>query len=387
MPWKPLLSVVIACAACAPVTAQQPNEDRPTRGQFDERGPTRSSPVGVQRSTATFTGVHDSTFVPHVSRPLSVTGVKLSNFNKSFPSGRLYMYRSPRWNTKKLYPNGFTRIMPLGLPKIPEEAVGRVKSSLAVLDNPRRFMVPDDSPSAEAPLAVIRMPRRFEPDVVRAMIVDQDRRQLERVGTAAAKTRKVDQARSDSVQKTEGRRSRYRKLANWNPFAPVRSRHTAIGHGAAYDPQLRPKAVEEEVPAFDTSLIGSNPTDAIAELRREVARTPGDYHLLRLLAIAHLTNRDMPTAASTIAKVYDADPLLVSNPLDLASLGLDMGRVTTLVTASQTYAANGGANAHLLTLVLQQAQGQSTKARATLDRARKAGLSPELADLFAAALK
>jgi len=161
MPRNLLLSLVIACAACAPVVAQQQTpEDRPTKGQFDERGPSTTSPVGVQRSTSSRDGVHDSTFVPRVSRPLAIGGVRLDNYRKLFPSGRLNTARGARWNSRKLYPNGFARIMPYGLPSIPDDAVGRVKSSLAVLDNPRRFMVPDETHSTEAPLAVIQMPRR-----------------------------------------------------------------------------------------------------------------------------------------------------------------------------------------------------------------------------------
>jgi hypothetical protein len=218
------------------------------------------------------------------------------------------------------------------------------------------------------------------------MIATQDRPKLEGVAKTAGKTRTADRARSQNFDTARRVQHRAQDIAFKWQVRQRRGPGAVIGKGAAYDPQLRPIVAAEEIPTFDASTIGADPAGAITKLREFLKETPGDYHLVRLLAVAQLANRDMPAAAASIAQAYEADPLLVSNPLDSSALGLAPSRITALINASQTYAANGGANAHLLTLVLQQAQGQTAQAKATLERARKAGLSPELADLFAAGL-
>jgi hypothetical protein len=123
-----------------------------------------------------------------------------------------------------------------------------------------------------------------------------------------------------------------------------------------------------------------------AELRTHLLTYPDDFHAMREFALALLANNQAAEAAAVIAKAYGADPLLATEAVDLAELALDGAKVKEMLGSAQGVASKAGANAWLLVAVLHQGQADGPKALAALEKARKAGLSPDLAELMGAAL-
>jgi hypothetical protein len=133
----------------------------------------------------------------------------------------------------------------------------------------------------------------------------------------------------------------------------------------------------------DTKLVGTKPEAAISQLQAYLAAYPDDFHAMRMLGLALLANRNVSEAAAAMARAYEADPLLVKDAIVPSELGLDGGKVAAMVQAAQASASKTGVNAWLMALVLQQGQGQTSQALATLEKAKRAKLSPELANRFA----
>ncbi|HYE62430.1 MAG TPA: hypothetical protein VD997_10570 [Phycisphaerales bacterium] len=372
-----LLTAMLATAAGAQTTTT-----------YDEPGPGRSnvSPTARSRAPRTTVGTPAQTTSPAAPKTTQSTGAVRSAPAARTSAMSVNTRPSGRWITlRKIYPEGFARmpltygrIMPIGLPRIPEKVVGHVRPTMALLESPRRFLTETPMPT-DAPMSVLRNKRAFEPDLIRAHIRDGEHAKLAPAASAAhAERGRASSDRAQDERFERCRREHQFRVAGIGPPTP----NERIGSGIS-DPNLRPRYEE----GFDPRTLATDTPRALTELQSHLKTHPDDFHSQRLLAIAHLASRDAAQAATTMAQAYASDPLLASEPLDLAALGFEPARIPPLTALAAGHANKDATNAHLLTLVLHQAQGHKDKAKATLDRARKAGLSHELADLFAEALR
>lgn len=373
----PATLILAALLASSSVAQTQPTYDEPGPGKSNVSPTARPS---ARRTTTTVPAATTSPkTTPSTGRVRSAHAPRTSAMSvDARPGGR--------WiRVQKIYKEGFGkmgltfgRIMPIGLARIPDDVVGKVRPSMALLDSPRRFLT-DTPMTNDAPLAVLHNRRKFEPQLIRGYIERGEYDKLAPVANLSSAERgRVSRARVEEERFERSFREVTRRISGVGPMAP----NERIGSGIS-DPKLRP--VEEE--GLRPSRIGTKTAAALEDLAAHVKTYPDDFHAQRLLALAHLVDRDTATAAATMAKAYESDPLLVNEPLDLAACGLESSQVPPLLSLALSHANKDPAKAHLLTLVLQQAQGHKDKAKATLERARKAGLSPELADLFAEALR
>jgi hypothetical protein len=362
--------------------------------------------------------------------PVKATGAPTK---ASVPTGHVYQggFQQPIYPTgfrqfsrtgwmHPIYPNGFARIMPLGLPKIPKDAIGHTKADIAAGD-PKRFLkqgdTPDTTPVSRQPMPepgpAIRSGPSFKdnrapapapapmtaPTPIRTPLdAAAALRALQQPPPVQEEARKCNHNRAEGIVEADMRRQI--RINERRGHEPTGNEHTydhtrefGLGMDTAHQPvtAVGPDSshATQDADAFaDPDVVGREPARAVDLLRAHVAANPEDFRAARMLSIALLMTKHAQDAAETMAKAYESDPLLCKEPIDTKQMGLDTARVNNLVkTAGDAARQSNSAKAWLLATSLYQAQGTQPLALSSLEKARKAGLNPDVSDWFAAELK
>ncbi len=362
--------------------------------------------------------------------PVKATGTPTK---ASVPTGHVYQggFQQPIYPTgfkqfsrtgwmHPIYQGGFPRIMPLGLPSIPKDAIGHVKDDIAPGD-PKRFLkqgpTPDTNPISHVPLPTpgpaghsgptfkdnpVSTPAALPmtaPAAVRSPLDGAAAlRALQQPPPAPVEAPKCHPSRSGGIVQADTRRQL--RLNERRGHEPTGDEHTydhtrefGLGMDTPHQPVAAvspdPSHATQDADAFaDPDVVGREPARAVDLLRAHVATNPEDFRAARMLSVALLMTKHPQDAAETMSKAYESDPLLCKEPIDTKQIGLDAARVNNLVkTAGDAARQSNSAKAWLLTAALYQAQGSQAPALSSLEKARKAGLNPDVADWFAAELK
>jgi hypothetical protein len=335
----------VAAALAGPVSHAQQAEPPPSKGTFDEKGGSGKMALPTKR-------IYGERFHRNIRLP----GPRPLAPRRMPPPPEQSRYAPMRTRDYPIAPRNF------------------FDSARADIDLIHRSKWNIDDPELRpAPLSILENPRPFDPRRVTGCgpACNPDRASRQRAPDRTAAIRGIDQQlKPDAdVIRTTAR----------NPAA-----HPASAGAAA--PELAARLSLTDGPSFDASLIGRDADAAVGQLRTYLAEYPDDFHAVRLLALALLANKNAPESAAVMAGAYTGDPLLAGEPVDLTALSLDRARTNALITAAQSVASRSGGNAWLVTVVLHQGAGDMPKARAALQRAAKAGLSPEVVLAFEGSL-
>lgn len=158
-----------------------------------------------------------------------------------------------------------------------------------------------------------------------------------------------------------------------------------------YQPPPREPAPPADPPTArelgDFALSVGEPEAALEAYRKHLDESPEDAEVMRRLGVAMMDARNVRDGVAMIALAYRTDPRLAARPLPQGLFGDSAGDLRTLVNRASIYANTTGiASAWLAMTVLTQAEGRTDVATRMVERARDAGLDPELADKFVAAL-
>jgi tetratricopeptide (TPR) repeat protein len=123
---------------------------------------------------------------------------------------------------------------------------------------------------------------------------------------------------------------------------------------------------------------------AFRVLMDHIAAYPNDTQAIRAIGLAYLLMGEAENGVRQIGRAYRQSPWLASRPLIGLLAPQDHGYALDIAT--QVAVQQNSADAWLTVAVLMQAEERFGAARQAIQRARNAGLSPELADGFLGAL-
>lgn len=138
----------------------------------------------------------------------------------------------------------------------------------------------------------------------------------------------------------------------------------------------------------DTYLQAGDPDAAIRAYNAHLRQYPGDENAMRGLGLALLEARKTPEGVAILAAAYRANPALADDPLpvDIYARGADTFRRNLQRVSVYANRVNS-ASAWLVLAAMMQAEGRPIPARSMMERAKKAGLEPAVADRMTAALR
>lgn len=136
-----------------------------------------------------------------------------------------------------------------------------------------------------------------------------------------------------------------------------------------------------------TYLAAGDPRAAVSVLRTWARDHSTDAEAMRLLGLALVEAGEVQEGVSTISLAYHTDPALAASPIP-AAVFVDAARAREDVRHASVYAnrVNSG-SAWLAVAVLMQAEGREVTARSMVERAKRAGLEPEIAETMLASLR
>jgi tetratricopeptide (TPR) repeat protein len=123
---------------------------------------------------------------------------------------------------------------------------------------------------------------------------------------------------------------------------------------------------------------------AMRVLMDHIRDYPNDTQAIRAIAMAYLMLGEAENGIRQIGRAYRQSPWLASRPLTGLLSPQDHGYMLDIAT--QVAVQQNSADAWLTVAVLMQAEGRFNAARQAAQRARNAGLAPEVADTFIGAL-
>lgn len=164
------------------------------------------------------------------------------------------------------------------------------------------------------------------------------------------------------------------------PGAAVRTNEI---DGPEYVEPVEPPTITEV--AFAAMARGDY-EDAITRWRERLAEAPEDASAVRALGLSMALDGDLQTGTAMVAHAYRMSPELVHERLDPWTLGGErelrrsLRRVVIYANSRKTESA------WLTVAALMQAEDRDDHAARMVEKAREAGLEPELADRFTGAL-
>lgn len=185
-------------------------------------------------------------------------------------------------------------------------------------------------------------------------------------------------------------------------YSGYRNTYVGGGYTQLYDPSLvypglRQPAPPSQQPATpepltdrqigDLGLQIRDAAGAVQAYRRHLDAHPDDAEVMRLLGLALIDNREVREGIAMIAMAYRTNPGLCNRPLPVDILGETRRHLRTNVNRVSIFANQiDSPSSWLAMAVLVQAEGRDEVARRMAERARDAGLDPELAARFIAAV-
>lgn len=155
-------------------------------------------------------------------------------------------------------------------------------------------------------------------------------------------------------------------------------------------PAVTPDQLRELTPSerADEYVHRGMVDEAVRVLREHLRAQPGDSDAIRRLGLLLVSVGRTTEGAALVALAYEQEPALATRPVSAGLLGVDRSGLRDLVRSAVIHAnKTRSASAWLTTAVLFQGEGRLRVARRMIERARLAGLGPEVGDPFEAELR
>lgn len=138
-----------------------------------------------------------------------------------------------------------------------------------------------------------------------------------------------------------------------------------------------------ELEKGDYRLSERNAKDAIAHYLKHLETATGDAEAMRSLAVALMDDNQIDKACAMMALAYDRNPALVRDRMAESRFPGSATELRDRLTSIVTYAnRTGTASAWLTATVIAQAEKRDSAATNMLNKAKAAGLKPELVKPF-----